>query len=91
MGLIPGLETFPGEGLGNPLQYSCLENPHGQKSLASYSPQSRKELDTTEAATQQEIGYEAWQKMVRAGEQLAFGKHEHGSTASLYRLGRQRF
>ena len=24
--LIPGLESFPGEGNGNPLQYSCLEN-----------------------------------------------------------------
>ena len=27
MGLIPGLGRFPGEGTGNPLQYSCLENP----------------------------------------------------------------
>ena len=26
-GLIPGLERCPGEGNGNPLQYSCLENP----------------------------------------------------------------
>ena len=26
MGLIPGLERSPGEGNGNPLQYSCLEN-----------------------------------------------------------------
>ena len=25
--LVPGLERFPGEGNGNPLQYSCLENP----------------------------------------------------------------
>ena len=25
--LIPGLRKFPGEGNGNPLQYSCLENP----------------------------------------------------------------
>ena len=37
-----------GGGHGNPLQYSCLENPHGQKSLVGYSPQGRKELDTTE-------------------------------------------
>ena len=28
----------PGEGNGNPLQYSCLKNPHGQRSLAAYSP-----------------------------------------------------
>ena len=26
MGSIPGLERFPEEGQGNPLQYSCLEN-----------------------------------------------------------------
>ena len=26
-GLIPGLKRSPGEGNGNPLQYSCLENP----------------------------------------------------------------
>ena len=25
--LIPGLWSFPGVGNGNPLQYSCLENP----------------------------------------------------------------
>ena len=27
LGLIPGLGRSPGEGHGNPLQYSCLENP----------------------------------------------------------------
>ena len=27
VGLIPGLGRFPGGGRGNPLQYSCLENP----------------------------------------------------------------
>ena len=27
VGLIPGLGRSPGEGNGNPLQYSCLENP----------------------------------------------------------------
>ena len=27
MGLIPGLGRSPGGGNGNPLQYSCLENP----------------------------------------------------------------
>ena len=32
-GLIPGLESSPGGGRGNPLQYSWLENPHGQRSL----------------------------------------------------------
>ena len=42
------VRRFPGEGHGNPLQYSCLENPHGQRSLAGYSPESHKELDMTE-------------------------------------------
>ena len=27
VGLITGLQDSPGEGNGNPLQYSCLENP----------------------------------------------------------------
>ena len=34
LGSIPGLERPPGGGHDNPLQYSCLENPHGQRSLA---------------------------------------------------------
>ena len=33
MGLIPRSGRSPGEGHGNPLQYLCLENPHGQRSL----------------------------------------------------------
>ena len=45
---ILGLGRFPGEGKGNPLQYSCLENPHGQRSLVGYSPWDRKQLDMTE-------------------------------------------
>ena len=48
LGSIPGLERSPGEGQGNPLQYSCLENPHEQRSLVGYSPWGRKESDMTE-------------------------------------------
>ena len=48
LGSIPGLERSPGGGHGNPLQYSCLENPHWQRSLVGYSPWGRKELDMTE-------------------------------------------
>ena len=29
VGSVPGLGRTPGEGHGNPFQYSCLENPHG--------------------------------------------------------------
>ena len=46
--LIPRSGRFPGGGHGNPLQYSCLKNPHGQKSLLGYSPYGHKKLDTTE-------------------------------------------
>ena len=46
--LIPGSGRSPGEGNGNPAQYSCLENPHGQRSLAGYSPRGHKESDMTE-------------------------------------------
>ena len=48
LGSIPGLERSPGGGHGNPLQYSCLENPQGQRSLVGYSPWGHKESDTTE-------------------------------------------
>ena len=48
LGLIPGLGRSPGGEHGNPLQYSCLENPHGQRNLVSYSPWGLKESDMTE-------------------------------------------
>ena len=47
-GSTPGWKRSPGEGNGNPLQYSCLEKSPGQKSLVGYSPWGRKELDMTE-------------------------------------------
>ena len=46
--LIPGSGRSPGGGHGNLLQYSSLENPHGQKSLVGYTPWGHKESDTTE-------------------------------------------
>ena len=49
LGSISGLGRSPGGGgQGNPLQYSCLENPYGQRSLAGYSPWGYKESDMTE-------------------------------------------
>ena len=44
----PGLGRSTGGGHSNPLLYSCLENPHGQRSLVGYSPQGSKESHTTE-------------------------------------------
>ena len=51
LGLILGSGSFPGGGHGNSLQYSCLENPHGQKSLAGCSPWGQKESDMIEQAS----------------------------------------
>ena len=45
---IPGLGRSPGGEHGNPLQYSSLENPHGQRNLVGYSPWGHKELCLTE-------------------------------------------
>ena len=39
---VGDLGSIPGGEHGNPLQDSCLENPHGQKSLAGYSPWDRR-------------------------------------------------
>ena len=48
LGSSSGLRRFPGGGHGNQLQYSCLENTHGQRSLAGCSPWDYKESETTE-------------------------------------------
>ena len=45
---VPGSGRSPEGGHGNPLQYSCLKNPHGQRSLVGYSPWGCKESDMTE-------------------------------------------
>ena len=50
VGLIPGSGRSPREGNSNPLQHSCLEKSHGQKSLVGCSPWGLRELDTTKHA-----------------------------------------
>jgi len=56
-GLIPGWGRCPGGGRGNPLQYSCLENPQGQRSLVGYSPWGCRESDTTEQLSMQHTSF----------------------------------
>ena len=48
LGSMPGLGRSPGGEQDNPLKYSCLENPHGQKSWTGCSSRGVKESDTTE-------------------------------------------
>ena len=46
-GSIPGWGRSPGGGHGNPFQHSCLENPHGQRSLVGLKSKGS-QRDTTE-------------------------------------------
>ena len=48
-GSIPGLGRSPGEGSGNPLQYSCLENPMDREAWRATVHRATKESDVTEA------------------------------------------
>ena len=47
-GSIPGSGRSPGGGNGNPLQYSCLENPMDRRAWLSYSLWGHKESDTSD-------------------------------------------
>ena len=53
LGLILGSGRSPGEGNGNPLQYSCLENPMDTRSLANCSPWGCKRVGQDLVTTQQ--------------------------------------
>ena len=56
---IPGFVIchLLGKAHGDPLQYSCLENPHGQRSLVGYSPWGHKESDTTKWLSMAHINF----------------------------------
>ena len=47
-GSIPRSGRAPGGARGNPLQYTYLETPHGQRSLVPYSPWGHKESGMSE-------------------------------------------
>ena len=59
-GFNPWVGKIHGEGNGNPLQYSCLENPYVQRSLAGCSTRGHKELDMNEWLSTQHSPFFEW-------------------------------
>ena len=64
LGSIPGLGRSPGGGSDNPLQYSCLENPHRQRSLVGCSLCVHKESDMTEQLSKGLFLFPCWLVLV---------------------------
>ena len=62
LGLIPGSGRSPGEGNGNPFQYSCLEKSHGRRNLVGYSPRGHRESDTMER-----LHYQLFRYILKSG------------------------
>ena len=56
-GSIPGLGRSPGEGNGNPLQYSCLENPMDGGAWWAYSLWGRKETRLSDFTKPTKLAY----------------------------------
>ena len=66
VGLIPGLGRFPREGNGNPLQYSCLENPMDRGAWWATVPSGHKESDTTEGLSRDATTPDTTMPLIRA-------------------------
>ena len=64
-GLILGLERSPGEGHGNPLQYSCLEKSHGQRRLAGYIQSTELQSVGHDLATKQQHSHRMLSSLVK--------------------------
>ena len=85
LGSIPGLGRSPGGGHSNPLQYSCLESPHGQRSLEGHSPWGHKESDMTEQLSTSCCFRDGDERMVESGAPLE-GSAGVAVTGRLYPL-----
>ena len=57
VGSTPGSGRFPGGGHGDPLQYSCLENPMHRGAWWALVHRVRKDSDTTEAMWHTHTGH----------------------------------
>ena len=81
-GSIPGSGRSPRGGNGNPLQYSCLEKSHGQRSQAGYSPWGCKESDMTKQLSKTENS----QTLHPAMPSLAQAGKDHNTDANIIML-----
>ena len=68
MGSIPGSGRSPGEGNGNPVQYSFLENPIDRGATVGYSPWGCRDSDTTEHTHWVHSRYSRYDKLLTSGE-----------------------
>ena len=78
LGLNPGSGRSPRRGHGNPLQYSYLENPYAQRSLAGCSPLGHKEWEMTEQLSTASRGSQCTARVGRFHDQH---RQEHCSDA----------
>ena len=66
LGSIPGSGRSPGEGHGNPLQYSCIQKSMDRGAWqATYSPWGLKELDVTEWVTHPRVRKGVWNSQLK--------------------------
>ena len=65
-GSIPGLGRSPGEGNGNPLQYSCLENPVDRGAWRATVHGVAKELDLATKQQQEKNKKGSWPRQSSA-------------------------
>ena len=84
LGSIPGLGRSPGRGHGNPLQHSCLENPHGQRNLVGCSPWGRKRLDTIELLSTHLHIWDCWYFSWQSWTQLVIHTAQHFAWCTLH-------
>jgi len=78
-GSNPGAARSPGEGNGNLLQYSCLENYMDKKSLTGYSPWCHKESDTTGQLTHTDEENESIREKMESWVPRGSGKKPGGA------------
>ena len=86
LGLIPGLERFPGEGNSYPFQYFGLENSMDRAAWWAYSPWGHKESDMTEQLSLSLftiwMGKSSWDSLINQTTVSSMPRERHGEAES---------